>query len=420
MSEGVQVIEPLVAEDVVRKRRPLRVCHLAYTFYENDNRVRRYAEALVEEGNDVEVLALRRKGQERSGLSAGVRVFRIQQRAVTEQRQVTYLLKILAFFVRSMAVVGIRHLRRPYDVVHVHNVPDFLIFAAFLPKLMGARLILDIHDIVPELYAGKFGSASHSKMFRTLLRIEKLACCFADHVLVANDLWHEKLISRTLAATKCTTILNYPDLRVFRPLSADQKRRDGKFVMLYPGTLNHHQGLDIAIRAFALAQLQMPAAELHIYGEGPARAELVTLTRHCGLTDRVRILDRLPLEDIALVMASADLGIVPKRADGFGNEAFSTKTLEFMACGIPVVVSRTTVDEHYFDETLVSFFAPGSPADLARLMIRAYEARFGNFDQPDAVRRFVAQNSWQERAHEYLRLMDSLANTSFERPAVAK
>ena len=67
-------------------RRPLRVCHLAYTFYENDNRVIRYAEALSERGDQVDVIALRRPDQTRSGRTGCVRVYRIQRRAVTEKR----------------------------------------------------------------------------------------------------------------------------------------------------------------------------------------------------------------------------------------------------------------------------------------------------------------------------------------------
>ena len=47
--------------------RPLRICHVAYTFYENDNRVIRYAEARAERGDDVDVIALRRPGQARRG-----------------------------------------------------------------------------------------------------------------------------------------------------------------------------------------------------------------------------------------------------------------------------------------------------------------------------------------------------------------
>jgi glycosyltransferase involved in cell wall biosynthesis len=390
-----------------QERRSLRVCHVAYTFYENDNRVIRYAEALAEQGDEVDVIALRRPGQTKTGYSGNVRVFRIQQRAVTEKSAWIYLAKVVWFWMLSTAVLTVRQLRKPYDIVHVHNIPDFLVFSALVPKLMGARVILDIHDIVPELYADKFGSGRRSGLFRALLFVERRSCAFADHVIVSNHIWHGRLVGRGVPAAKCTTMLNYPDLRLFKPLPEEKKRRDGTFVFLYPGTLNHHQGLDIAVKAFARVQDRMPNAEFHIYGEGPARAELERLASEARFGGRVKLMNRVPLTEIANVMALADVGVVPKRADGFGNEAFSTKILEFMACGIPVVVPRTQVDAYYFDDSLVRFFIPGDEADLASALLNSYECP-DHADRVQAARTFATHLSWQERVVDYQLVIESL------------
>jgi glycosyltransferase involved in cell wall biosynthesis len=397
-------------------RRPLRICHVAYTFYENDNRVIRYAEALSERGHEVDVIALRRPGQAWIGRPRGVRVFRVQQRAVNEKRAGTYLAKILLFLIQSAALLSFLSLRKRYDIVHVHNVPDFLVFAAAVPKLMGTRIILDIHDILPELYAGKFGAGRESAVFRRLLAVERRSCQFADHVIVANHLWYDKLIRRTVAAGKCTTILNYPDLRLFKRLSTANQRSGDKFIILYPGTLNHHQGVDIAIRAFGLVKERMPGAEFHIYGEGPARSELLRLIEDGGLGDHVKLMARVPLHEISGLMAAADVGVVPKRADGFGNEAFSTKILEFMACDVPVVVSRTQIDAHYFDDTVVRFFASGQAADLGAALLEMYQHRSNGQDRIRAAREFAVRHSWQERVVDYRGLIESLLPDS---PAAA-
>ena len=383
----------------------LRVCHLAYAYYENDNRIIRYAEALAERGDDVDVIALRRRGQRCLDRSVGVRVFRIQRRSMTERTAWSYLPKLLWFVLQATVVVAFRHLRKRYDIVHVHNVPDFLVFAALVPKLTGARVILDIHDIVPELYAGKFGDARLPSLIRCLLRVERLACWFADHVIVSNHLWADKLVRRSVPAWKCTTVLNYPDLRKFRP---KHRRPDGRFIALYPGTLNHHQGLDIAVKAFARVKDRMPTAEFHIYGEGPARSQLAQLAREYGVSDRVVLKDRVPFDQISDIIASADLGVVPKRDDGFGGEAFSTKTLEFMACGVPVVVARTRVDAYYFDDSIVRFFTPGDEEDLAAALLEMYQHRSNCGAQVSAARAFAIRNSWQERVADYQQLIEEL------------
>jgi len=350
--------------------------------------------------------------------SDGVRVIRIQQRSVTETAPVVYLAKLVWFLIKATALLTSLHIRRRYDVVHVHNVPDFLVFAALVPKLTGARLILDIHDLLPELYRGKFCRDDQSQAFRSLLVVERASCSFANHVIVANDLWHETLVRRS--AKHCTTILNYPDISLFKPLPAEQRRTKGPFVFLYPGSLNHHQGVDVAVRAFSLVRTEMPNSEFHIYGEGPARPLLLKLVHDLGMEDRVRIMDRVSLAEMAHIIAAADIGVVPKRADGFGNEAFSTKIFEFMASGVPVIVSKTRVDEHHFDSTLVRFFGSGDERDLADAMLDTFRNRDKALARAEAAQQFAIRNSWQRRGGEYLELIDSLVAASWSRQAALR
>jgi glycosyltransferase involved in cell wall biosynthesis len=389
--------------------RPLRICHLAYTFYEFDNRVTRYVRALADRGDEVDVITLRQPAQPWRETIGGVRFYRIQRRSRNEKGPVAYLLKLLWFCVKSAVLLAGLQLRRRYDVVHVHNIPDFLVFSALVPKVMGARVILDIHDIVPELYAGKFGGPSESAMFRSLVRVEQASCRFANHVIVANDIWHERLIGRGVPAAKCTSFVNYPDLSMFKPAGEARQDADAPFLMLYPGTLNRHQGLDIAIRAFAAAKPKMPRAEFHIYGQGPTLEELKQLTREMNLDGSVRFMDSVGVNEIAAIMASASVGVVPKRADGFGNEAFSTKIFEFMACGVPVIVSRTRIDEFYFNDRIVNFFTSGDVSELAAAMLRLYERPGEQAGRVAAARTFAERNSWQVRSADYRALVDALA-----------
>ena len=317
----------------------MNVCMLSYSIYDFDNRVMRYAETLASRGDSVDVIALRRGGDPRSGTVEGVNVFRIQERSTPESGQLAYMLRVLLFFVRATFFLSRKQLSRRYQVVHVHSVPDCMVFAAWLPKLMGAKIILDIHDILPEFYASKFKALPQSLTFKALLLIEKVSAAFADHVIVANDLWREKLVLRALPAWKCTALLNFPDRSIFS--CRGRTRGDRKFVMIYPGTLNSHQGVDVAIRAFALISKVAVQAEFHVYGSGRTKEALMALTKDLGLENRVIFHNPRPLRNIAEVMENADLGIVPKRSDTFGDEAFSTKILEFMALRVPVIVSNT-------------------------------------------------------------------------------
>jgi glycosyltransferase involved in cell wall biosynthesis len=392
-------------------KRPLHVCHLAYTFCENDHRAMRYAQTLADRNDRVDVIALRRPGQQWIEQSDGIRKLHIQTRTGRERRAALYFLKILWFFILSWMVLTFFALSDGFDVVHVHNVPDFLVLAAFIPKLFGSRVNLDIHDALPELYAGKFKARSGSLVWRALLFIERISCRFVDYVIVANDVWKTRIAQRASAAQKCMTLLNYPDLRVFKRSTAKAKAHRDKFVILYPGSLNAHQGVDVAIRAFAHAKDRTPNAELHIVGEGQSRSELQQLAETLGVADRVTILDPVPIDEVSRLMADADLGAEPKLADSFANEALSTKILDFMACGVPVVVSRTLVHDLYFDDSIVTFFEPGDVEALADAFTDFYLKPRPTRQVRNAYA-FAVRNSWQEWASQYVRVVDMLCGRS--------
>jgi glycosyltransferase involved in cell wall biosynthesis/peptidoglycan/xylan/chitin deacetylase (PgdA/CDA1 family) len=385
----------------------MHVCVLTYSFYESDTRVLQYVRALVERGDTVDVIALRKAGAPVAEVLDGINVYRIQSRKVNEQNRLTYLARIVRFVLVSACVLGSRHFSKPYSVVHVHSVPDFLVFAAALPKLLGAGVVLDIHDILPEFYASKFGLSAESRLFKMLVLVEKLSIRFADHVIIANDLWRERLLTRSATAEKCTAITNYPDPEVFYP--GRRRRTDERFVIVYPGTLNHHQGLDIAIRAIALVTAEIQGVEFHIYGDGPAKESLIGLTRDLQLSERVSFHETLPTNQIADVMADSDLAVVPKRASSaFGNEAASTKIMEFMALGVPVIVSRTKIDSYLYDASTVMFFESESVPDLTRC-IRLLKKNLETREElVENGLRYVSENKWLERKREYLNLMDCL------------
>ena len=383
---------------------------LAYSFYENDSRMLQYAKALVQRGDIVDVIALRREGQPDYEVLNGVNVFRIQSRTVDEYKARDHLVRILMFLLRAAIVLTKKHWRHPYQLIHVHSVPDFLVFAALIPRLSGTPVILDIHDILPEFYASKFKASPHSITLNILLFAERLSASFSNHVIIANHLWHKRLTSRSVPAIRCTPICNYPDMTVFSPHL--RKRANGKFLITYPGTLNWHQGLDIAISAFAKIADLAPDAEFHIYGEGPVKPTLIEQASSLGLNGKVVFHDILPITEIAQVMADSDLAVVPKRASSpFGNEAASTKIAEFMCVGVPVIESRTRIGMFYENESRVRFFKSEDVDDLGNAIMELYRNPQLREQLTANAAQHVRMNNWNVKKHVYLQLVDMLVDT---------
>ena len=386
----------------------MKVCHVVYSFYETDSRVRMYAEALARRGDHVDVVALRQEGVAECELLNGVHIHRIQPRIVNEQSKATFLYRLLKFFINSSAYLARRTLNgaRPYDLIHVHSVPDFEVFAALIPKLAGSKIILDIHDIVPEFYQSKFDVRRDSFVFKGLLFMEKASTAFADHVIIANHLWDKIITERSVNRENCSVFLNYPVPAFFQ--SHPRTRQDAKVRMIYPGSLNLHQGVDLAVKAFDLIKAKAPEAEMYIYGDGPARDALWNLVADMNIESRVFLRDGLPLEEIIPIVAQADIGIVPKRAESFGNTAFSTKIFEFMALNVPAIVSKTAIDSHYFNDSIVRFFEPGNVESLAGAMLELIKDRQQRVILARNAAKFIQENAWVHKGKEYLDLVDRL------------
>jgi glycosyltransferase involved in cell wall biosynthesis len=407
----------IISAPVPSLQRPkLRICMLAYAFYETDTRILQYATSLVERGDIVDVIALKRDPRlpDFEQLD-GVNLYRIQNRILNEKGIFSYVSRIARFALRSALFIFRNHNEHPYDVVHVHNVPDFLVFSAIYPKLRGGCIVLDIHDLLPEFYASKFNISHNSPIFKALVFTERCSAAFANHVIIANHLWRDRLASRSSAAEKCSVVRNRPDLSIFTKQKINKLDKDQKFIITYPGSLNWHQGLDVAIRAFAIISDRIPEAEFHIYGEGSAKASLIALVDELAMANRIFFHIFLPSRDIAKVMANTDLAVEPKRSNSaFGNEALSTKILEFMSLGVPVIASRTTIHAYYYDESIIQYYNNDDEFQLAEQILRFRNNPELRRSLAENAKQYLEQNTWDARKHEYLQLIDSLINPNLQ------
>ena len=162
------------------------------------------------------MIALRDQSGEPFATLNGVNIYKIQERNHREAGLASYLKNYICFMVFGSILLTRKYFRYRYKIIHVHNVPDFLVFMALIPRLFGAKIILDIHDVLPEFYCKKFGKNMDSSIARLLLLIERLCIKFSHHVIAANDIWREKLIARNrLNPQHCTTLLNSPRHEIF-------------------------------------------------------------------------------------------------------------------------------------------------------------------------------------------------------------
>ena len=389
-------------------RVPKNVCMLAFTNYESDGRIIRYTQTLAKRGDHVDVIACAKENESQSISDRdGATLHKIYNRKENRTGGAfSYFVPLVLFAIKAFFIITLNHFKRRYDLIHVHNIPEWLVFSTWIPKSTGAKIILDLHDLVPELFSAKFKRGSRSLLDSSLKLLERWSCKFSDHVIISNDLWKRTVTQRSVEESKCSVFFNNIDPDLFYP--REKTRRDDRKIVIFPGSLQWHQGVDIAIRAFPQVKAAIPKAELHIYGGGGVGCELEGLVEELNLEDTVLFKGRLPISDIPQAIANADLGVVPKRADSFGNEAYSTKIMEFMSQRLPTVISRTAIDDFYFDDSQTRFCESGNVEEFAKAMIDTLTDETLRASLIENASAYVAKNDWGSKRHEYLSIVDNL------------
>lgn len=349
-----------------------RAAVVLFSYYPADPRPRRAAETLVSEGMDVDLICLREAETDpKREVVHGVDVRRVPLRR-RRGGVFGYVFQYLSFLGMALGILAARSLTRRYDLVHVHNMPDFLVLSALVPKVLGAKVILDLHDPMPELMMTIFGLDGDSGPVRMLKRLERWSIRWADLVLTVNLTFKRLFVSRSCQAEKIQIVMNSPDSRIFgfRPADPESVAEPvpGKpFVVMYHGSLVERNGVDLAVEALARVHEAGAGVELRIYGAPtPFLGRVMESARARGLTDAVRYLGAKSLEEIVGAIDECDVGVIPNPRNVFTELNTPTRIFEYLARGKPVIAPRAAGILDYFDEGSAIFFELGDADDLAR------------------------------------------------------
>jgi glycosyltransferase involved in cell wall biosynthesis len=397
--------------DASQPNRP-RHCMIVHAYYPiGETRVEREARALVDRGYAVDVICLKRSVDPKVEEQDGITIYRMPVRRDRTGGAVRQLGEYLVFFALAFVQVTTLHRRQPYGVVQVHNLPDFLVLAALMPKLTGARVVLDLHDLMPEFYAARFNREMTSWPVRLVRWQEQLSCSFADQVITVTKLWRETLIQRGVPPDKVSVVMNVADNRIFyRTPPPSVPTPDEHFRLIYHGNITDRYGVDLVIRAVDLVRAQIPQIHLTIHGKGSHLETLQKLVKELRLEAQVEFsLRALLTSELPELIRRADVGLVPYRSDVFTDGILPTKLMEYTALGVPVIAARTPGIAAYFDDTMVQFFEPGNVQDLQRCILALYSDRSRRVQLAHNADKFNQDYSWSSISAEYAQLVGRLA-----------
>jgi glycosyltransferase involved in cell wall biosynthesis len=365
---------------------------------------RRNAETLMANGYEVDVLSLRKKGEKSREVIQGVRVYRLP---LEHKRRslLRYAFEYSAFFFLAFWTLTWLSLRRRYKVIEVSGMPDFLVFTAVIPKLMGAKVIFYLLDHTPEVFDEKYKLGPRHVVIRLLRMTEKVCAGWVDHVIVVNTLCKKLIEDIGIPGSKLSILLNVPDedFCYHQPASSND---NGTFRLITHGSLLERYGVQTLIKALPELIDEIPHVKVKVVGDGEYRPQLEELARSLGVTKYIDFTGWIPQVEVPAYIAGADIGIVTITADK--NPMLPNKLFDYLDIGKPTVTTAIPAIKAYFDDNSVMYYEPGNEHDLARCILELYR-------NPEKRAALAASGAsayqkyrWDVTKSDYLKVFDEL------------
>jgi glycosyltransferase involved in cell wall biosynthesis len=375
-----------------------RVCIVRQTdMYEPP--VQRAAEALVRSGFETEVMCMRNPERPRRAVINGVEITSLPATLGRSGRH-RYLVDYAWFFILAASTLAVRHLRRPYAVVQVNTMPDFLVFAAVVPRLLGSRVFLYMNEPMPELAETIFGPGRHT---RALKRIEQRALSFADHAYTVTEQLKRRYVDRGASPDRITVVLNGADPNVrFGSWSPSPNGSKRGFTVICHGAIEDRYGQDTLVEAVHLLHEELPDLRLVLTGRGSLVDEVLRMVARYGLDDVVDFHGWVSHERLNDLLHSADVGVVAQKASPYSHLVHTNKMVDYWLFGLPVVASRLRAVSELYDESVIEYYEGDDAHDLARAIRRLHDDPQRRAELTRNGRLAQERNGWAVQRDAYL------------------
>ena len=347
---------------------------VVFSSYPEDPRPRRAVSTLLAAGMTVQLLCEAKPGAPRREVAERLAITRIPLKH-HRGGVLSYLYQYIGFTMIASMILLWRSIAHRYDVVYVHNMPDLLVFCSVVPKLLGAKVILDQHDPMPELMTALFGLEENSAAVRLVRTIERWSLRFSNRVITVNLRCKALFASRSCRAEKISVVMNTPDDAIFPFRSAStyplKARSSGEpFVIMFHGSMVKRNGLGLAVSALARVLSSLPHAVLRVYGVAtPFLEEVLREADALGVAHAVEYLGPKTLEQLADEIQTCDVGIIPNEWNTFTRLNTPTRIFEYLFLGKPVVAPDTPGITDYFSPGTLLFFEAGNVEQLAAAIL---------------------------------------------------
>jgi acetyltransferase-like isoleucine patch superfamily enzyme len=361
----------------------------------------------MEAGYHVEVICLKNEGDALREDIDGVRVYRIP---ITHRRTTVwrYFFQYGLSFLLFSILLTYLHLCRGYRCIHVATIPDFLVFTTIIPRLLGAKVLLDLHEPTPELWVTKYGNR-HRVLLWLQIKAEQMAIQYADGAITVTDELRTRLMERGAQPEKIAVVRNVCDDSIFSCSTEARKSRGvDSFSLITHGLIEERCGHEDMVRTVSSLRDRIPNLRLEILGYGDFQTRLMRLVQELHCSDIIHFPGFVPHDELMGRLQAADVGVIAMRRSPYSELIDTNKMYEYVALRKPIIISKLRPIARAFDESCVKFFEPGDYEGLARCVLELFHDRQqGRRLAENAYKRYWEMR-WEYSKNTYLRVVDNL------------
>jgi len=229
--------------------------------------------------------------------------------------------------------------RHRFDVVHLCNPPDLLFLVAAPYKLVGTRIIYDVHDVCPEMFEAKFGK--RGLLYWAVRAAEWATHFFADVVIATNESVRDIAIGRGGQSPDDVFVVRTAPKIADTSVEPDASLKKGrKHLVGYVGVMGNADGVRYIIEAadFLVREQGRDDIQFLLMGSGPEHDSLVALRDELGLREFVDLPGRVSNEFLFTGLRTMDLGVSSDPINPYNDHCTMNKVLEYMTFAKPQVL----------------------------------------------------------------------------------
>jgi glycosyltransferase involved in cell wall biosynthesis len=270
----------------------------------------------------------------------------------------------------ALAVTALRRaLRDRYDVVHSHEEGSAI--GIMLAAMLGVPHLYDMHSSLPQQLSNF--AFSRSRLLRGFFQVLERSVIRRSRVVVVICPHLQDIVRTIDPAARTVLIENAPGagdgpIQGSGSSVRDQLRLDTSTpIVLYTGTFEPYQGLDLFLAAARQVRSQMPDARFVLVGGHPDQiAKVQQQARGLTIADRTIFVGERPAEEIPAFLDAADVLVSP-RSTGTNTPL---KIYQYLRAGRPIVATRLLAHTQVLTDEVAILTDP-TPAAFADGIVRA-------------------------------------------------